>query len=374
MSNPFLDIAAPGIAGLKPYVPGKPVEELERELGISDSVKLASNENPLGPSPLGRAAAEQAMAEVHIYPDDTAFRLRGKLAERHGLTTGQVLIGRGSSEILDMVARCFLHPGVNSVFSAHAFAMYPIFSQAVGAELRAAPALPGDHLNMPYGHDLDAMAAAIDGDTRVVFIANPNNPTGTWLCREELKGFIEQVPEHVVVVLDEAYAEYVQESDYPNGIDWVAEHPNLLVTRTFSKIYGLAGLRCGWAVGNTDLIAVLNRVRHPFNLPGPALAGAAAALDDEDFVVRSIQVNEAGMEQLATGLEDLELASLPSVGNFLCTRVWRDGRAVYQALLREGVIVRPVDGYGLPEYLRITIGTEQDNERVLAALRTVLAV
>jgi histidinol-phosphate aminotransferase len=327
----------------------------------------------LGPSPLGRAAAEAAIADVHIYPDDTAYRLRGKLADRNGVSDEQVLLGRGSSEILDMVARSFLHPGVNAVFSAHAFAMYPIFSQAAGAELRPVPALASDDPRMPFGHDLAAMAAAIDADTRVVFIANPNNPTGTWLTRDELKTFIEQVPEHVVVVLDEAYAEYVQEPDYPNGIPWVAKHPNLLVTRTFSKIYGLAGLRCGWAVGSVDLIAVLNRVRHPFNIPGPALAAAEAALDDEDFIARSVQVNNAGMEQLSVGFEDLELSSLPSVGNFLCTRVWRDGRAVYQALLREGVIVRPVDNYGLPEYLRITIGTEQENQRVLDALRRVLA-
>lgn len=374
MSNHFLDLAAPGVAGLNPYVPGKPVDELERELGITGSVKLASNENPLGPSPLGRAAAERALSEIHVYPDDTAYRLRGKLAGRHGVGDDQVLLGRGSSEILDMVARSFLHPGVNAVFSAHAFAMYPIFTQAAGAELRAVPALPGDHSRMPFGHDLQAMAAAVDADTRVVFIANPNNPTGTWLTRDELKGFLERVPDRVVVVLDEAYAEYVQELDYPNGVPWVAEHPNLLVTRTFSKIYGLAGMRCGWAVGGAELVAVLNRVRHPFNVPGPALAAAEAALDDADFVARSIRVNSAGMEQLLVGFEDLELYSLPSAGNFLCVRVWRDGSAVYQALLREGVIVRPVANYGLPEYLRITIGSEVDNDRVLAALRTVLAV
>lgn len=368
----FLDQTAPGIAGLHPYVPGKPIDELERELGILHSIKLASNENSLGPSPLGWAAAQEAAGDINIYPDDLGYRLRNKLGERHGLLSEQILLGRGSSEILDMVARTFLYPGVNAVFSAHAFAMYPIFTQAAGADASIAPALPADDPEMPYGHDLDAMLAAINEKTHVVFIANPNNPTGTWLRQGALKAFIRQIPETVIVVLDEAYAEYVEQPDYPNGLSWVSEFPNLLVTRTFSKIYGLAGLRIGWAAGSQELISVLNRVRHPFHVGNIALAAAEAALDDAQFLQYSIQTNADGLRQLEAGIKALGLTALPSVGNFLCVQVGENGRDVYDKLLRQGIIVRPVDNYGLPQYLRITIGSKDENELVLAALEKVL--
>ncbi|MEN8176322.1 MAG: histidinol-phosphate transaminase [Pseudomonadota bacterium] len=371
-SNPFLDAAAPGIPGLAPYVPGKPVEELERELGIADSVKLASNENPLGPSPLGVRAAREATSTIHLYPDDTAFRLRKRLARLHGVQPGQLIFGSGSSDILAMVAQTFLHPGVNAVYAAHSFAMYAIYTQAAAAEGRVAPALAADHPLQPYGHDLDAMLSLVDGNTRVIYIANPNNPTGTWLAAADLKTFIERVPEQVVVVLDEAYTQYVQEPEFPDGIPWIAEHPNLLVTRTFSKIYGLAGLRVGYGMGNPELLEVIARVRHPFNVGSIALAAAEAALEDESFIQRSVQTNRVGLEELMAGCAALGLDTIPSVGNFLCVAFDRPGRAVYEELLRQAVIVRPVDNYGLPNHLRITVGTAAENQRLLEALRVVL--
>lgn len=371
--NPFIAWCGPGISGLQPYVPGKPIEELERELGIFDSVKLASNENPLGPSPLGWAAVQQVAGDLNLYADDTAFRLRNRLAELHGVGAQQIIFGSGSSDVLDMVARTFLTPGVNAVFAAHSFAMYAIYTQAMGAEGKVAAALAADHPSQPYGHDLDAMLAQIDENTRVVYIANPNNPTGTWLSHDELKAFIEAVPERVIVVLDEAYTQYVQDADFPDGMAWIAAHPNLLVTRTFSKIFGLAGLRIGYGVASAALIALLGRVRHPFNVNSLALAAAEAALGDHDFIKRSIEVNAAGLVQVTAGLNDLGLGFIPSVGNFLCVEFDRPGKEVYQALLREGVIVRPVANYGLPNHLRISIGVESENERLLTALRKVLA-
>lgn len=370
--NPFIALTGPGIAGLQPYVPGKPIEELERELGILESIKLASNENPLGPSPLGWAAVQQAAGDLNLYPDDTAFRLRNRLAELHGVKPRQIIFGSGSSDVLDMVARTFLAPGVNAVYAAHSFAMYAIYTQAMGAEGRVAAALPADHPSQPYGHDLDAMLAQIDERTRVVYIANPNNPTGTWLARDALKAFLDAVPAHVVVVLDEAYTQYVQEGDFPDGTGWVADYPNLLVTRTFSKIFGLAGLRVGYGVGSEDLVAVLGRVRHPFNVNSLALAAAEAALGDDDFIKRSVEVNTAGLARLKDGFSALGLEFIPSVGNFLCVAFDRTGAEIYQALLREGVIVRPVANYGLPNHLRVTVGSESDNERLLEATAKVL--
>ena len=371
--NPFLKLATPGVQGLRPYVPGKPVEELERELGILESIKLASNENPLGPSPLGWAAAEQAAGELNLYPDDTGHRLRQKLAAAHGVEPDQIILGAGSSDVLDMVARAFLTGGVNAVYAAHSFAMYAIYTRATGAEGRVAAALPASHPAQPYGHDLDTMLAQIDEATRVVFIANPNNPTGTWLARDELESFIDRAPRHVVIVLDEAYTQYVQQPDFPDGMGWVGSHPNLLVTRTFSKIFGLAGLRVGYGVGSAELAAVVGRVRHPFNVNTIALAAAEAALGDDHFIRRSVEVNGAGLRQLASGLDALGVRYIPSVGNVLCAEFDRPGTAVYEALLREGVIVRPVANYDLPNHLRISVGTEQENRRLLDALAEVLA-
>jgi len=370
--NRFSPFATPGVNGLHPYVPGKPVEELERELGIRDSIKLASNENPLGPSPLGVAAAARVLSGVNIYPDDTAYRLRRALAKRHGVEADALIVGSGSSDIIDMVARSFLMPGRNAVFSTHAFAMYPIYTQAAGAEGRAAPALAVDHPCMPYGHDLAAMARLVDEQTRVLFIANPNNPTGTWLERQALEGFLAGLPEQVIVVLDEAYTEYVEEPGFPNGLELLGRYPNLIVTRTFSKIYGLAGLRVGYGVADPELVALIGRVRHPFNVNSAALAAAEAALDDRAFVQRSVEVNRAGLLQLQEGFAALGLEYIPSVANFITVDLQRSGAEVDQALLREGVVVRPVANYQLPNHLRVTVGGSAENERLLRSLAKVL--
>ena len=372
MTVNFVDLATPGIQGLNPYVPGKPIEELERELGISDTVKLASNENPLGTSPAALDAVARVVGGVNLYPDDIGFRLRNKLAVRHGVKSENLVLGSGSSDVIDMVTRSFLGPGRNAVFSEHSFAMYPIYTQAVGAEGRAAPPLSADHPDMPYGHDLEAMAAAVDENTRVVFIANPNNPTGTWLKSGEVKSFISALPESVTVVLDEAYTEYVEEPEFPDGIQWLGEFPNLIVTRTFSKIFGLAGLRVGYGIANPELTGVVSRVRHPFNVNSIALAAAEAVMDDQVFVTRSIENNREGLAQMIRGFGQMGLKHIPSVGNFITVDVCRSGLDVFNELLREGVIVRPVANYNLPNHLRVSIGLPAENERFLEALKKVL--
>jgi len=374
VKNPMnvLELACDGVRGLTPYEPGKPIAELERELGIREAIKLASNENPLGPSPRALEAVRECMAELARYPDGNGFALKAALAARHGVDPACITLGNGSNDVLDLVARVFLGPGRSAVFSEHAFAVYPIATQAVGAQARVAPAnRPED--SMPYGHDLGRLAAAVSGDTRVVFVANPNNPTGTWLRDSELEGFVAGLPRDVVVVVDEAYAEYVEEDDYPDATAWVERFPNLVVTRTFSKAFGLAGLRVGYAVSSAPLAELLNRVRQPFNVNTAAQEAARAALEDREHLARSVEVNRAGLRQWHLGLAELGLTALPSVGNFLCVDVQRSGAEVYQQLLRKGVIVRPVGGYGLPDFLRVTVGTEAENSRALAALKEVLS-
>ena len=365
-TNPFLPLAAPGIAGLTPYVPGKPVSELERELGISGSIKLASNENPLGPGPLARAAIAGCLNEIGRYPDGGGFDLRRTLAAHHGLSPEHVTLGNGSNDVLDLIARVFLQPGVESLFSEHAFAVYAIGTQAVGATARVAPA-------RAFGHDLAALAERVTALTRVVWIANPNNPTGTWLPRDALLDFVESLPATCVVVIDEAYTEYVGEPDFPDATDWIADHPNLIVTRTFSKAHGLAALRVGYGLSDPRIAELLNRVRQPFNVNSLAQAAAAAAIGDRDHVRASVALNDAGMAQLAAGIEALGLAFIPSVGNFVALDLGRPAGPVNQALLRRGVIVRPIANYGLPNHLRVSVGLEHENARFLAALAEALA-
>ncbi len=364
-TNRFIGITAPGIANLNPYVPGKPISELERELGIRDSVKLASNENPLGCSELAKAAMGRELKDAARYPDGGGFELRRALAAKHGVDPRCVTLGNGSNDVLDMIARVFLHPGAESLFSQHAFAVYPISSQAVGATLRVAPA-------RNYGHDLDAMLALVGDDTRVVWVANPNNPTGTWLGAAALEAFVAELPPTTIVVVDEAYVEYVDEADYPDATGWLERYPNLVVTRTFSKAYGLASLRVGYGLSHPDVADLLNRVRQPFNVNSMALAAAAAALEDQAFIEASIAVNRAGMAQLNGGFRALGLDFIPSVGNFVTVDVGRPVGEVDKALLREGCIARPVANYGLPTHLRVTVGLEEENARLLAALGKVL--
>ncbi len=357
------DLAPPYVRAIAPYLPGKPIAELARELGLDETgiVKLASNENPLGPSPRALNAAQDALHDMALYPDGAGFALKTRLSAKLAVDPAQIVLGNGSNDVLDMVARAFLAPGVSAVFSQHAFAVYPIATQAVGAHGIVAPA-------KDYGHDLAAMRAAIRDDTRVLWIANPNNPTGTFLPWTEIEAFLATVPRQVLVVLDEAYGEYLPQAERCDTTAWLARFPNLVITRTFSKAYGLAGLRVGYGLGHPEVIDLMNRVRQPFNVNAPALAAAEAALDDSDFLARSHALNTAGMAQLMAGLGDLAIETVPSKGNFLLARVG-DAARVNTELLKRGVIVRPVANYGLAEFLRVSVGLAAQNARFLDALR-----
>lgn len=367
MTCDLINLATPGVAGLQPYQPGKPVEELERELGISNIIKLASNENPLGPGVKAKQALS-AVDDLSRYPDGNAHNLKMALAKRHAVDAKQITIGNGSNELLELITRAIVRPEHEIVFSEHAFAVYPLVTQAVGAKAVVVPA-------KNWGHDIDAMRAAITDDTRIVFIANPNNPTGTWLCKVSLRNFLEACPKHVIVVLDEAYFEYVEDDDYPNAIQWVNDFPNLLVTRTFSKAFGLAGLRIGYGISHPDIADLMNRVRQPFNANSLALRAAEAALNDNEHLQQSVSLNKNGMQQLQQVFDDMGLTYIPSVGNFICVDVQgagSTGMEIYNKLLHEGVIVRPIANYGMPHHLRITIGLEHENEKFIHALARVL--
>jgi histidinol-phosphate aminotransferase len=369
-SNHFLNLATPGIQALQPYLPGKPVAELEREYGISNAVKLASNENPLGPSPAAIAAARGVLEDLSRYPEGSGWLLAGRLAGLHRLDRAWVTLGNGSNDVLDIIARVFLTPAHEAVFSQYAFAVYPIAVQAAGAKARIAPAHDGSR-GPAYGHDLDAMYSLVGPDTRLVFIANPNNPTGTWLESDELEAFISNLPAHVMVVVDEAYFEYVDKPSYPDASAWLERFPNLIVTRTFSKAYGLAGLRVGYALSHPYVADLLNRVRHPFNVNMVAQAAALAALDDIEHLQHSVRCNREGMEQLVAGFRKLGLSYIESAGNFVAVETGR-GPERYEALLQLGIIVRPVANYGMPDHLRVTVGRADENARLLAALEQVL--
>jgi histidinol-phosphate aminotransferase len=371
MSCDLTTLAVAGVRGLRPYQPGKPIEDLERELGIRDPIKLASNENPLGPSPLAVQAMQGALGAVSRYPDGNGRALKRALAQRLGVGEECVTLGNGSNDILELVARAFLGPGSEAVISEHAFAVYPIVIQAVGAKARVARPNAPAHA-MPYGHDLQAMSALVNEHTRVVFVANPNNPTGTWLEGQALKAFLDALPDTTLCVIDEAYLEYVLEPAYPDAVAWLGDHPRLIVTRTFSKIYGLAGVRAGYGISHPQVADLLNRVRQPFNCNSLAQRAALAALDDEGHVSRSRELNAAGLAQLSRACEERGLGHIPSVANFLCIELARPAPPVYEALLREAVIVRPMDNYALPNHLRVTVGTPAQNTRLIQALDRVL--
>jgi len=358
---------APGyVRAIAPYQPGKPISELAREMGLPEGsiVKLASNENPRGASPKAIAAMHLAIGEAGRYPDGNGFALKEALAKRYGLSASRIVLGNGSNDVLEMAARAFLAPGTSAVYSEHAFAVYPLATQATGATGIVVPAR--DH-----GHDLEGMAKAIRGDTRVVFIANPNNPTGTWLPPQAIREFLEKIPADVLVVLDEAYNEYLDADLRSDAASWSGEFPNLVVSRTFSKAYGLAGLRVGYGFAHAQVADLMNRVRQPFNVSDIAQTAAAAALFDDEFVEQSYLLNKRGMQTLTDGFLRLGLSWIPSHANFVCVKVGK-GAEVFNRLLKHGIIVRPIASYGLPEYLRVTIGTESENERFLAALAIVL--
>ena len=368
-----------GVQALRPYQPGKPIAELQREYGVSDVIKLASNENPLGLSPKVLAAMQREFADLARYPDGNGFALKQALAAKHGVELSQITLGNGSSDPLEFVVRVLVQPGDEVLFSEHAFAMYPIVTQAASAKAVMTQA-------KDWGHDLDAMLAAITDRTRVIFIANPNNPTGTWLGEEELEAFIAAVPSRIAVVVDEAYFEYASDpalralqsaKDYPDASQWLGRYPNLMVTRTFSKAYGLAGLRVGYSLSHPDMANLMNRIRPPFNVNSLALAAACAGLEDVEHVRKGVALNTEQMAVVTTAAQQMGLGFIPSVGNFVCIdvadpSVGRDGAAVYDALLHEGVIVRPVANYGMPRHLRVTLGLPEENARFLAALAKVL--
>ncbi len=360
------ELAPAHIREIAPYQPGKPISELARELGLDPAgiIKLASNENPLGVSPRAQQAIAGVLADLARYPDGNGFELKQALARRYGVDETCIVLGNGSNDVLELAARVFLGPGREAIYSQHAFAVYPLVVQATGASGIEIPA-------RAFGHDLEAMRRAVTARTRVVFIANPNNPTGTLVPADELERFLSALPGAIIVILDEAYNEYLEEAAKADSLAWLKRFPNLIVTRTFSKVYGLAGLRVGYAFADAGVADLMNRVRQPFNVNSVALAAATAALEDHEFVRRSFELNRAGMKQVTSGLKRLEMEFIPSFGNFVSFRVG-DGAAVFQKLLKKGVIVRPIASYGMPAHLRVTIGLESENTRFLTALEEAL--
>ncbi len=368
--------AAPGILALEPYTPGMPLEELQRRLGISNAIKLASNENPLGMSPKVKAAIADAVANQNLafYPDGGGHRLKQKLAAMHGIAPECITLGNGSNDILEFLARTYAGPGRAVMFSAYAFAVYALAAQAQTAESVVVPARPTDDA-MAYGHDMAAFTRALRErpDVSLVFIANPNNPTGTWLPPAEIEAFLETVPPHVIVALDEAYFEYQEPSLRPETRRWLDRFPNLLVARTFSKVYGLAGLRVGYALSNPTVADLLNRVRQPFNNNSLALLAAEVALDDQAHVEASVALNTRERARLIDAMKQRGLNVLPTQANFITINFNRDAKPIHQGLLERGVIVRPMGSYQMPHYLRVTVGTAAENDRFLTALDEALA-
>jgi histidinol-phosphate aminotransferase len=352
------------IRSLIPYEPGKPIEEVEREYGIANSVKLASNENPLGPSPKALAAIRAKLEELHLYPDGDCFYLKNGLARKLGVLPEQVIFGNGSNEIIELAARTFMRAGDEAVMAEQAFVVYQLIVQAVGAKSKQVPL-------RDYTHDLSAIAEAISPQTRVVFLANPNNPTGTIFRRDEWERFLAKLSRDVLLIVDEAYFEYVQDAGYPDSLKYHQPDRAILTLRTFSKLYGLAGLRIGYGVGPKELIAMMQRVRQPFNVNAPAQWAALAALDDSDHVKRSLAVNRQGLEYLQSEFKKLGLPFVPSHGNFILVRVGK-GQEVFKQLLSQGVIVRPMGGYKFPEHVRVTVGTMDENRKFIEALEKVM--
>jgi histidinol-phosphate aminotransferase len=358
------DLVLPSVAALTPYEPGKPIEEVQRELGISHAVKLASNENPLGPSPMAVAAVRTAIGELNRYPDGGSVILTRKIAAHHGVTPEHIFLGCGSVEILNLLAYLFIRPGLNAVTSEHAFAIYELVVAASGGVTRTTPM-------KDYTFDLDAIGAAIDANTRVIFLANPNNPTGTIYRRDAWERLLGRVPDHTVIVADEAYFEFVRDPDYPNALEYLAAQPKLIVLRTFSKIFGLAGLRVGYGVAHPQMVNLLHNVRQPFNINLLAQAAVLAGMEDHEHVRRTLEVNAQGVAYLEREFRRLKLEFAPTQGNFFLVDVG-DGVKVFNALLRRGVIVRPMHGYKFPRHVRISVGLPEENRKLIEALETVL--
>ena len=354
------------VRAIAPYVPGKPIAETARELGLAedDILKMASNESPLGASPKALAAIRGALDVLHYYPDGSGYELKNALARRLGVKPDNLVLGNGSNDVLELVARAYLRPGDSAVYSQHAFMVYPLAVQAIGATGIVVPA-------RGYGNDLAAMAAAVRADTRIVFVANPNNPTGTFNPWAEVRALLESVPASVLVVVDEAYEEYLPDALRSPTTAWLARFPNLVISRTLSKAYGLAGLRVGYVIADPAVAEVMNRVRQPFNVNHLAMVAACAALEDAEFIAKTRANNAAGLAQLEAGFKALGLEYIPSHGNFITVRVAEADR-VYRELLKQGVIVRPIAGYGMPGHLRVTVGLPEQNARFLAALERAI--
>jgi len=355
-------IVKPHIARLEPYQPGKPIEELARELGVDDIVKLASNESPLGPSRRALAAIREAAPGVHRYPDGASYALRRRLAAELAVGPEQLVLGAGADELLELLAKAFLGPGDEAVFAWPSFAMYPIVVQGMGARPVAVP------LDAGLVHDLPALGRAVGPRTRVVFVCNPNNPTGTSVGAAAFERFARELPSTTVLAVDEAYADFARRPDFPRSLELVGQRPGTIVLRTFSKLYGLAGLRVGYGVADPELAGYLERARHPFNVNRLAEAAALAALDDAEHVARALSVNAEGIDYLTRELGALGIEVWPSDANFVLAR---PGPGSYERLLREGVIVRPLAGFGMPEHVRISVGLPEENERLVKALRRI---
>ncbi|MFA6698822.1 MAG: histidinol-phosphate transaminase [Thiomicrospira sp.] len=364
MTALFSHLTQPQIQHIQPYIPGKPISDLQRELGLTHISKLASNENPLGASPKVMAAVSDALKEVARYPDGNAYMVRNAISAFLDVPMSQVAVGNGSNELLELIGRVFAGPGDEIIYSQYGFAVYPITAQIVGAKAVEVPA-------KEYGHDLVAMAAAVTAKTKLIYVANPNNPTGTLFGRDEWETFMAKIPSQVIVVLDEAYLEYVERADYANGLDYLSQYPNLVLSRTFSKAYGLASLRVGYMVACEEIISYINRLRAPFNVSHLAQVAAATALQDQDFVQQSVELNRAGMQQICQALTQMGIAFIPSEGNFVCVQFGADAMGLNQRLLQQGVIVRPVANYGLTEFLRVSIGSAQENQHFIDALQRV---
>ncbi|WP_029934733.1 histidinol-phosphate transaminase [Thiomicrospira pelophila] len=365
MSPIFEHLVQPQIQSIQPYVPGKPVSELQRELGLKHISKLASNENPLGASQKALSAIEVALKDIARYPDGNTFYLREVLSDFLSAPTNQIALGNGSNELLELVGRVFCGQGDEIIYSQYGFAVYPITAQIVGATGVEVPA-------KNYAHDLQAMARAVTPKTKLIYVANPNNPTGTLFGRAEWESFMKAVPDTVMVVLDEAYLEYVETSDYPNGLDYLAQYPNLIVSRTFSKAYGLASLRVGYMVASEEIISYINRLRAPFNVNHFAQVAAAAALQDQQFVLQSVELNRQGKQQICEALARLDISFIHSEGNFVCVEFGDKASEINTKLLHHGVIVRPVSNYGLTRFLRVSIGNRAENQHFIDALHQVL--
>ncbi len=364
--NDVLARANQSIQALIPYQPGKPIEELERELNITNSIKLASNENPYGCSPHVCDVITKKLDQLAIYPDADGFYLKQALAAFHQIDASHLTLGNGSNDVLELLAKTFISSASDEVvFSQYAFCVYPILTQALGAKAVVTPA-------QNWGHDLDAMVNSVTDNTKIIFLANPNNPTGTWFTSQQLIPFLQAIPNHVLVVLDEAYVEYADDPDYPDALSLLSTHANLVITRTFSKAYGIAGLRVGYAISHPEIADLLNRVRQPFNVNLLAQYAAVAALNDQAFIRQCVESNHAVKQELQTGLEQLNLAYIPSQTNFLTVQ-FDDAQSIYEQCLAQGVIVRPLANYQLNQHLRITIGTEQQNQRLLETLQQCLA-